>query len=56
MAYASNNDVVQETFKILASSDVVVECLGISDMVKCLGIFSRWNTLEFLVTGWRRCA
>lgn len=39
MAYASDIDVVQEAFKIFPSSDVVVERLGIFDVVECFGIF-----------------
>jgi hypothetical protein len=38
MANANDTNVVQEAFKILASSDVMVECLGISDMVE-----TPWN-------------
>jgi len=39
MANANDTDVVQDVSKILAFNNVVVERLGISNVVECLGIF-----------------
>jgi len=39
MANANATDVVQEASKILTSNNVMVEHLGISNVVECLGIF-----------------